>query len=105
MVDVVKNYVQGKLELLKLDAIEKTSITVGGIVLGVLLALFILICIILGNIGFAVMLGYYLENLAYGFLAVAGFYLLLVIICIIFKRYVIEGVANIVIKLINKKNP
>ncbi|MDY3344057.1 phage holin family protein [Riemerella anatipestifer] len=102
MINLFKSYAQKRLDLIKMEAAEKISIKAGGIAFLVLLSVFFLLFIIFSSIGLAVLLGYYMQNIIYGFLIVAGFYLLLMIIFLLFKNFVKEGIANVIIKLINK---
>ncbi|WKS94608.1 phage holin family protein [Riemerella columbina] len=101
MIDILKNYAEGRLNLLKMEATEKVSLTIGGVVLALILCGLALFFLILISIGLAVLIGYYVENMAYGFLIMGGVYFLCFILSLVFKKALKEGVANIVIRMIN----
>ncbi|PIE50626.1 MAG: hypothetical protein CSA38_02335 [Flavobacteriales bacterium] len=102
MVDLIKNYATKKAMLLKLEATEKSSLATGNIVVLVLLALLGLFFTIILSIGISLLIGNYLDNYAYGFLIVAGVYLLLFIIVFMSKKSIQRGIANKVIQSINQ---
>lgn len=100
MVEVVKEYVHKRIDLVKLEATEKTALVAGNIVTIILLCVFGIFFIILLNIGLSCLLGQYLGNYAYGFLIVAGIYLLFVIIVLLAGKGIKNSVANLLIKAI-----
>ena len=57
--------------------------------------------IILFNFGIAFLIGEALGNQSYGFLIVAGFYLLIMILVMVFKKKIVNSVADQVIKFLN----
>ncbi|MDY3547115.1 phage holin family protein [Riemerella anatipestifer] len=102
MINLLKNYAQKRLDLIKIEATEKMSIKASNIAFLALLGIFFLFLLTFLNIGLAILLGYYMQNIAYGFLVVSGIYLLLITLSLLFKNSVKEGIANIIIKSINK---
>ncbi len=101
MIDIVKEYGKKRLDLLKMEAAEKSSIGAGTatfIILAVIAALFF---IFLLNIGLGLLIGHLLGNYAYGVLIMAGFYLLILIILFIARKSITNNVANRIIKAIN----
>lgn len=101
MLDTIKEFASKKLELLKMEATEKAVISLGSIVFGALIGIFFLFFIILLNIGLGLLIGYYLDNYAYGILIMAGIYLVLILITILSRKTIKTKVANSVIKSIN----
>lgn len=101
MVDLIKDYASKRLELLKMNATEKGVMTAGGAVSGVLAGVFGIFFMIFVNIGIALLIGMALENYAYGFLIVAGFYLLLLVLVLAFSKKIKDGIANKILKSIN----
>ena len=86
MVDIVKEFATKKIDLLKMEMTEKSSITVGTLtylLLGTVAALFF---IILFNIGLGLLLGSWLGNYGYGILMMAGFYLLILLLIFVFRN-------------------
>lgn len=101
MIDVLKDYATKRVDLLKMEATEKGSVTAGTVTILVLFSVAALFFIILLNIGLGLLIGYYLGNYAYGILIMAGFYLLLMIIVFLAKNSIKNGVANKIIKSLN----
>lgn len=101
MIETLKEYASKRIDLLKIQATEKSSISAGVIAYLVILLVAFTFFIILFNFGLAFLLGKALDNTSYGFLLVASFYLLVMIVIIIFKKRLIHAVANKVIEFLN----
>lgn len=101
MVEIVKEFASKKLDLLKMEVTEKSSVTAGLITFITLAAIAALFFIILFNIGLGLLIGYWLGNYAYGILIMAGFYLLILAILFITRKSIQNKVADKIIKLIN----
>lgn len=98
MVEIVKDYASKRLELLKLTATEKGVETAGTVTNGVLMAVFGIFFLILLNIGVAFLIGEALDNYGYGFLIVAGFYLLLLVLVLVFGKKIKNLIATKILK-------
>lgn len=101
MIETLKEYATKRLDLAKIVATEKTSISAGFITYMVLMLVASTFFIILLNIGLAYFIGKLLDSTAFGFFAVAGFYLLIMIILIFAKKGIVNMIADKVIKFIN----
>ncbi len=101
MIETVKEYVSKRIDLLKIEATEKSSLSAGVITYLVLMVVAFSFFIILFNFGIAFLIGEALGNHSYGFLIVSGFYLLIMIIIMICKKRVVNFVADQVIKFLN----
>lgn len=101
MIHLLKQYANKRFDLVKMIAIEKTSISAGFITFGILAFFAALFFIILLNIGLGLLIGYYLGNYGYGVLIIAGFYLLILIILFLARKAIGAMVANKVIRAIN----
>ena len=101
MVDIVKEFATKKLDLLKMEVTEKSSLTAGTLTFLVCTAVAGLFFLILLNIGLGLLIGYWLGNYAYGLLIMAGFYLLIMIILFAARNLIKYKVADKIIKLIN----
>ena len=101
MLDILKDYASKRLDLLKMEATEKGVTSAGILVIASLLAVFGIFFLILLNIGLALLIGNYLGNNSYGFLIVAGFYLLFVIIFIVAFKPIKHMIANKILKTFN----
>lgn len=94
MLELIKEYAYKRADLLKLEATEK-SITVLGTVIYITLMVFALqffVLLFLLAIGF--LIGEYLNNYGYGFLIVAGLFLLILIVVFLQRKTIKNMVAN-----------
>lgn len=84
-------YLQHKFQYLVLLVLKETSKFITRfikLVFGIILFCFFLIFVSLGG---AFLIGDYLDNIGYGFLVVAGFYLFLLIIILLFGKFIFKG--------------
>ena len=100
MIDIIKDYTTKRLELIKIQVAEKSSLSAGMIAFISIVFIAFSFFIILLNFGIAFLIGQALGNLAYGFLIVAGFYLLIIIIVMILKKTIVNYIANQVIEFL-----
>ncbi|MBK1896446.1 phage holin family protein [Chryseobacterium paridis] len=101
MIETIKEYASKRIDLLKIEATEKSSLSAGMITYLVVLLVAFAFFIILFNFGIAFLIGKAMDNYSYGFLIVAAFYLLLMIIVMVFKKRIVNSVADQVIKFLN----
>ena len=101
MLDLVKEYASKRLDLLKMEATEKSSITVGTLTFLIIAAIAGFFFIVLLNIGLGLLFGSYLGNYAYGLLIMSGFYLLILLIVILARNSIKNSIANKIIKALN----
>jgi hypothetical protein len=73
MIDIIKDYTTKRLDLLKLQFTEKSSLSAGIIAFISIVLIAFSFFIILFNFGIAFLIGESLGNMSYGFLIVAGF--------------------------------
>lgn len=102
MIETIKEYASKRIDLLKLEATEKSSLSAGIITFFVIMIIAFGFFIILFNFGVAFLIGEALNNSAYGFLIVAGFYFLIMIIIYSVRKKIIHSVADNVINFLNK---
>lgn len=99
LIDRAGDYLETRLELLKLKATQKSSDIVSSIVATVALVFIMIMFFIILNIGIALIIGELLGKSYYGFFALAGFYLIAGLIFSAFKtKWVKEPVTNSIIK-------
>ncbi|MGE4513097.1 phage holin family protein [Chryseobacterium taeanense] len=101
MIETIKEYASKRIDLLKIEATEKSSLSAGIITYLVLMLVAFGFFIILFNFGIAFLIGKALGNSSYGFLIVAAFYLVVMIMIMIFKKKLVNYVADQVIKFLN----
>jgi uncharacterized membrane-anchored protein len=101
MIETIKEYASKRIDLLKIEATEKSSLSAGIITYLVVLLVAFAFFIILFNFGIAFLIGKALDNTSFGFLIVAAFYMLIMILVVIFKTKIVNAVADNVIKFLN----
>jgi uncharacterized membrane protein YqjE len=101
----VRDYITTRVEVAKLEIAEKTSLVIGNLIAGAVVALLFLFVIVFGSLAGAWALSDWIGKRYSGFLIVAGFYLLLAIIVWFARAQIIRfPVMNAIIKLLHKKN-
>lgn len=99
LIDRVKSYVETRIELLKLKAIDKSSSFISMIISMVLVIGMMTLMVILLSVGFSLWLGECLGKSYYGFFAVAGFYLITGLLISVFQdKWLKPPIANKMIK-------
>jgi len=97
------DYLETRIDLLKLKTVDKSSEVISSLVSNLVILLIITFGIFILNIGLSFWLGSLLGETWYGFFAVGGFYTLLAIFLIIFKKQWLKDPLNDVIvkKMLN----
>ncbi len=94
------DYVETRIELVKLQAVSKITDVVSSLVSRLIIMIPIVLMVVVLNTGIAIWIGEMLGKMYYGFFCVAGFYLLLVIILAATRRsWLKKPVSN---KLVRK---
>lgn len=93
----VSNYLENKIKLIKLEALEKGSTSASKAGYGLILAIFILFGVIFGLITLAIYLASVLGGYLAGFGAVTGLLLLIVIIMLLARKSICGSVTNRII--------
>lgn len=101
MIETIKEYASKRIDLLKIEATEKSSLSAGLITYFVVLLVAFAFFIVLFNFGIAFLIGKALDNYSYGFLIVAAFYGVVMAFVIAFKNKIVNTVADQVIKFLN----
>jgi len=97
------DYLETRIDLLKLKTVDKSSDVISSLVSNFVILLIITFGIFILNIGLSFWIGSLLGETWYGFFAVGGFYTVLAIVLIIFKKKWLKGPLNDVIikKMLN----
>lgn len=101
MIETIKEYASKRIDLLKIEATEKSSLSAGVITYLVLMLVAFGFFIILFNFGVAFLIGKAVGGTSYGFLIVAAFYFLIMMILMVCKKKIVNYVADQVIKFLN----
>jgi len=94
LVEKGEEYGKTTLELVKLKTIDKSSDLVSTLVSWLFVILFAVMFFTLLNIAIAFWLGEILYNTSYGFFIVAGFYALLTLVFLIFRKQLVKKPVN-----------
>jgi len=101
----VEEYVKDRLLLLKLEAVEKVSKLAGALSAGLLVALFAFFVLLFVSIMAGYLIGELLNHVFWGFAIVAGLYIILLVLIIIYRKSIIEKrVINLVIDIFFEKS-
>lgn len=93
------DYLETRVELIKLKAVSKSTDIVASVVAGVIIGMLIFFGIIMINIGLCIWIGYLLGQTWYGFFAVGAFYILLAVLTIAFKsKWIKAPISNFLVK-------
>lgn len=80
LADTIKEYVNTRIEAVKLNAAEKSSAVIANVVAGLIVAAVFMLFVLFSSIALAIGLGHWIGKPWAGFLIVAGLYLLIGII-------------------------
>ena len=93
------DYLETRVDLLKLKAVNKSSDMISSIVSKLVITLIFIFGFFILNIGLSIWIGTKTGEVWYGFIIVAGFYILLGVLLIIFKgKWLKDPVNNILVK-------
>ncbi len=99
LIDRVKNYVETRINLLRLKAIDKSSSVLSLIISLIVVGLIGFICFIFINIGLALLLGELLGRSYYGFFVIALLYLVIGLVMYSMRdKIIVTPVTNSMIK-------
>ncbi|MGX7668639.1 hypothetical protein [Flavobacterium pedocola] len=94
-----EKYSKTSFELLKLNAIDKTSDVIASLTLIICLSMVFAIFTLFVNIGLGLLLGRMLDSYAAGFFIVSGFYVVLGMVLYRFRHQLIKDpISSLVIK-------
>jgi len=93
------DHLETRMELLKLQAIDKSSEITSSIVSGVTIVVIIIFGVFILNVGLALWIGELLGKMYLGFFIVAGFYVLIALILHLFRHSLLKDpISNMIIK-------
>lgn len=101
-----EQYSRTSLELIKLNAIDKSSDVISSLAVIVSLTLILAVFSLFVNIGIALLLGKAFDSYAIGFFIVSGFYLVVALVVFIFRKSLIKIPIDtiVVTKLMKEKD-
>jgi len=105
VVDNLKEYVNTRYELLTLKAGEKTANIGSQLILGLVLLFSFVLFVLFLSIGAGFYLAAVLGSAYAGFMLIAGFYLLLILILALFRKgMILKPLRNKIIRELFKEN-
>lgn len=102
----IQSYIKTTYDITRLDIAEKTIIVISLIIQVFIFVMFSTVVLFVLSFALAHYLDNYWNNTGSGFLAVAGFYIIILLIFIIFRKaLILKPVSKILIKhLLNKQS-
>ena len=100
MLELIKEYASKRVDLLKLEATEKTVTIFGAIAIAMLIVIFSILFIIIFFIGIGFLIGHYLHNDGFGLLIVSGVFLIMIFLIFMARTSIKNFVADKMIKLL-----
>ena len=88
------DYLETRMELLKLQTINRTSDITSSIVSRLVLVVIVSLIVLILNIGIAIWIGDRLGKMYYGFFIVGGFYTIVALLLYAFRGKWIKGPVN-----------
>lgn len=86
MVDLLKKYIENKIQLTKFELISVSANLAAKLISLFVVALLVMVVVLLFNIAAAYFIGQYYDNTALGFAIIGGIYLLFFIIYYVFVK-------------------
>ena len=97
--ETASDYLETRVDLLKLKAVSKSSDMLSSIVSKLVILIIFIFGFFILNIGLSIWIGTAMGEVWYGFIIIAGFYILLGLLLIIFKsKWLKDPVNNIIVK-------
>lgn len=97
LVEKVEEYSKTSFELYRLKVVDKTAVTVSSLILGFIVLLFVVITLLVFNIGIALWIGAALGKTYYGFFIITGFYAFLGWILYLFRKPIKKRIHDSII--------
>ena len=86
MLTEIRKYVETRIDLIQYKAIDKSAHLASTVISSVILLFGSFLAVFILTIGLSFLVGDLLGNTSYGFFAVGGFVLILVILLVVFRR-------------------
>lgn len=101
--EMTGDYLETRADLLKLKAVDRSSDVIASLISKLIVLFALTICMVIVNIGIALLLGELLGKTYYGFFVVGGFYLIAGVIFYTMRRkWFKEPIADSIIKKLMK---
>jgi hypothetical protein len=94
LIEKAEQYGKTTLELVKLKSLDKTADVASNLVSWIAIAIVAVLFFFFLNIGVALWLGDLMGSNYYGFFAVSGFYVVLLVVFLVFRKTLIKKPVN-----------
>lgn len=91
LLEKIEDYSKTTIELVKLKAVDKLATTVSNVVYVIIISLLAFFFLLIINLAISFWLGELLGKTYLGFFVVAGFYVLLILLFVLFKKQLIKA--------------
>ncbi len=98
MFNELKTYINNRITLAKYDLIDSVSNMLASGIYILIISVFALFLLLLGSFAVGFILGNYFNNIGYGFLTVTGFYFIVMLLCLLFRKKLKLFLTNIAIE-------
>lgn len=103
LIERIESYSKTTIDLIKLKTVDKIAVIASNIALGVIIFILTFFFLMILNLALAFWLGDLLGSIHQGFFVVAGFYVLLIIVFLVFKKQIVKTpLTNTIISKILK---
>ncbi len=87
----VKKYINTNYELIKLETLDKTSLVASSLISGLIVSIVTILFVFFLSISAGFYLAYRLNDFSLGFMIVAGFYFIIVMLLLLTRKRLIEN--------------
>ena len=94
MFDDLKQYINNRIAYTKLEIVDSVSNMAAVGVFGILVGMFAMLILLVGSLAVGFLLGNWFDNLGMGFLALLGFYLILLLILFSYRKKLMAYIAD-----------
>ncbi len=102
----IEEYVNTRIKLTKLIIVDRASTVLSNIIAGLIIGIVIMLTLIFLSIAAGFVISDYFGNAWAGFVIVAGFYLIVTIGILLFKRrLIVDPLSNLFIKTMLEETP
>ena len=101
MIEILKDFAEKKVDLLKMEATEKSAMVSGLLYFLVIALTFLVFFVVFLILGLGLWIGYLLGNYAYGLFIMSALCLIFFIIVIMKRKAIQNYAANMFIKFLN----
>lgn len=100
--DIIKEYLEKRIELLKMETTEKTAMVSGLVFFLAIALIFLAFFIVFLILGLGLWIGYLLGNYSYGLLIMSGICLIIFLIVFSLRKKIQTYAANTFVKFLNR---